>query len=198
MVSAVGHETDFTICDFAADLRAPTPSAAAELVFPDSRDIIRRFENALARMRTLVGARISTERRLLESLKQSRALRSPTAGFDDLRLRIAEDERRLYAATERKLQLIKQQTESLKPRLQSAAVRAVGLHSMRLSALKDRLAILDPMSVLDRGYAAVCDSDGNTLTGVSSLKEGQSFVLKMADGRADATVGKVELYGNDL
>lgn len=198
VVSAVGHETDFTICDFAADLRAPTPSAAAELVFPDSKDIIRRFENALARMRTLVGARISTERRLLQSLKQSRALRSPTAGFDDLRLRIADDERRLVLATQRKIQQLTQQTAGLKPRLDSAAVRAVGLQSMRLAALKDRLVILDPMSVLDRGYAAVCDGEGNTLTGVSALKEGQSFVLKMADGKADATVGKVELYGNDL
>ena len=198
VVSAVGHETDFTICDFAADLRAPTPSAAAELVFPDSGDIIRRFENALSRMRTLVGAHISTERRLLDSLKQSRALRSPTAGFDDLRLRIADDEHRLQSAAARKIQQLAQQISALKPRLDTAAKSGVALHAMRLSALKDRLLALDPLSVLERGYATVTDKDGNTLTGISALKEGETFVLKMADGTADATVGKVKLYGNDL
>ncbi len=198
VVSAVGHETDFTLCDFVADLRAPTPSAAAELVFPDRADIIRRFDNALTRMRGLLVSKIDTERRLLNALKQSGSLRSPTAGFDDLRMRLADIEERLDSAVSRKSQQLKRDVAALKPRLDTSAARALGLYGIKLNALKDRLAILDPMSVLDRGYAAITDKDGNTLTGVASLKEGEGFVLKMSDGRVDATVGKVELYGNDL
>lgn len=198
VVSAVGHETDFTVCDFAADLRAPTPSAAAEIVFPDKADIIRRFENAENRMRTLLSARIATEKRYLLSLKNSKALSSPTAGFDDLRLRIADNEQRLHASVKRRMEQSARDIALVKPRLDTAAARAIGLQRLRLDGLKDRLFILNPLSVLDRGYAAVTDKDGKTLTGVSALTVGEGFVLKMADGEAEATVGKVELYGNEL
>lgn len=198
VVSAVGHETDFTVCDFVADLRAPTPSAAAEIVFPDKGDIIRRFENAENRMRTLLSARIATEKRYLLSLKNSKALSSPTAGFDDMRLRIADCELRLNASVKRRMEQSARDIALVKPRLETAAARAIGLQKLRLDGLKDRLFILNPLSVLDRGYAAVTDKDGKTLTGVSALKAGEGFVLKMADGEAEATVGKVELYGNEL
>jgi len=198
VVSAVGHETDFTVCDFAADFRAPTPSAAAEIVFPDKADIIRRFENAGNRMRTLLSARIATEKRYLLSLKNSKALSSPTAGFDDLRLRIADNEQRLHASVKRRMEQSARDIALVKPRLDTAAARAIGLQKLRLDGLKDRLFILNPLSVLDRGYAAVTDKDGKTLTGVSALTVGEGFVLKMADGEAEATVGKVELYGNEL
>ena len=189
VVSAVGHETDFTVCDFAA---------AAEIVFPDKADIIRRFENAENRMRTLLSARIATEKRYLLSLKNSKALSSPTAGFDDLRLRIADNEQRLHASVKRRMEQSTRDIALVKPRLDTAAARAIGLQKLRLDGLKDRLFILNPLSVLDRGYAAVTDKDGKTLTGVSALTVGEGFVLKMADGVADATVGKVELYGNEL
>lgn len=198
VVSAVGHETDFTVCDFVADLRAPTPSAAAEIVFPDKGDIIRRFENAENRMRTLLSARIATEKRYLLSLKNSKALSSPTAGFDDMRLRIADCELRLNASVKRRMEQSARDIALVKPRLETAAARAIGLQKLRLDGLKDRLFILNPLSVLDRGYAAVTDKDGKTLTGVSALTVGEGFVLKMADGEAEATVGKVELYGNEL
>lgn len=198
VVSAVGHETDFTVCDFAADLRAPTPSAAAEVVFPDRGDIIRRFDNAAERMRTLLKGRIESDRRLLQSLSKSGALRSPTAGFDDRRMRIAEADRRLDSAVNYKRALLESELKTAKSRLDAAGTSCLNITKMRLDGFKGRLELLDPMSVLDRGYAVISDREGNTLTGVSSLKEGQSFVLRMADGRADATVGKVELYGNDV
>lgn len=198
VVSAVGHETDFTICDFAADLRAPTPSAAAELVFPDRGDIIRRFDNAAQRMRTLITARIDSERRMLSTLKASSALRSPTAGFDDRRVRLADIEGRLDSIAAHRLEMSGKELAALGQRLEGTAKNGLGLTAMGVKALKDRLSLLDPLSVLDRGYAAVSDAEGNTLTGVGGLKDGQRFVLRMADGRAEATVGKVELYGNDL
>lgn len=198
VVSAVGHETDFTVCDFAADLRAPTPSAAAEVVFPDRADIIRRFDNAAERMRAILKGKIDSDRRLLSSLSKSGALRSPTAGFDDRRMRIADAERHLDAAIKNRTALLASELAMKKNGLHTAAETYLNLTAMRLSALKDRAALLDPLSVLDRGYAVVSDADGNTLTGVSSLAAGQGFVLRMADGTADATVGKVELYGDDI
>lgn len=197
VVSAVGHETDFTVCDFVADLRAPTPSAAAEVVFPDRADIIRRFENAAARMRTLLMGRIDSNRRLLASLSQSGALRSPTAGFDDRRMRIADLDSRLENAARLKTATALRELKQTDTRLKNAGNACLNITKMRTEALKARLGLLDPLSVLDRGYAAIQDEAGNTLTGVSSLKEGQGFVLKMADGKAVATAGKVELYGDE-
>lgn len=194
VVSAVGHETDFTLCDFAADLRAPTPSAAAEIVFPDKADILRRFENARNRMSTLILQRISGERRVLAALAASPALRSPTAGFDDKRLRIADLADRMESAARTSLALSGQGVTRLGERLETATVSRLKLTKMRISALKEQLLLLDPLSVLERGYAAIFDTEGNAVTAASSIKKGSSLTLRLADGAVKATADEVELW----
>lgn len=194
VVSAVGHETDFTLCDFAADLRAPTPSAAAEIVFPDKADILRRFENARNRMSTLILQRISGERRVLAALAASPALRSPTAGFDDKRLRIADLADRMESSAKTSLALSGQGVTRLGERLETATVSRLKLTKMRISALKEQLLLLDPLSVLERGYAAIFDTEGNAVTAASSIKKGSSLTLRLADGAVKATADEVELW----
>ncbi|MBQ3080919.1 MAG: exodeoxyribonuclease VII large subunit [Clostridia bacterium] len=194
VVSAVGHETDFTLCDFAADLRAPTPSAAAEIVFPDKADILRRFENARNRMSTLILQRISGERRVLAALAASPALRSPTAGFDDKRLRIADLADRMESSARTSLALSGQGVTRLGERLETATVSRLKLTKMRISALKEQLLLLDPLSVLERGYAAIFDTEGNAVTAASSIKKGSSLTLRLADGAVKATADEVELW----
>lgn len=197
VVSAVGHETDFTLCDFAADLRAPTPSAAAEIVFPDKADILRRFENARSRMAVLLTQRIAAERRVLAALKASPALRSPTAGFDDKRMRLADLEKRMQTAATASVRLGEQRLSTVKTRLDGAASTKMRYTRLGLESAKERLLLLDPMAVLKRGYAAVFDEDGTPVTGVNALECDKEFTLRMSDGAVKAKTVEV-VYGNDV
>ncbi len=194
VVSAVGHETDFTLCDFAADLRAPTPSAAAEIVFPDRADILRRFENARSRMTSLLLQRIANEKRLLSTLAASPALRSPTAGFDDKRLRIADLSHRMGTAVKSALAIKGQTVRGLEARLGSAGASRFKLYGMRLDSLKEKLYALDPLAVLERGYAAVFDAEGNAVVTAAKIEKGNTLKLRFADGRVKTTADEVEIW----
>ncbi len=196
VVSAVGHETDFTLCDFAADLRAPTPSAAAEIVFPDKTDILRRFENARNRMAVLLTQRIAAERRFLAALAASPSLRSPTAGFDDKRLRLADLEARMAASAKARVDVGVKEAAALNARLSTAVGTKLRYTRLGLNSASERLGLLDPLSVLKRGYAAVFDESGTPLTTVKALEDGKAFTLKMSDGAVKARSEEIE-YGNN-
>lgn len=195
VVSAVGHETDFTICDLAADLRAPTPSAAAEIVFPDRADILRRFENARNRMTVLLTQRLAAERRVLSALAASPALRSPTAGFDDKRMRIADLEARMQTAARARMDIAAQSLSAASRRLDGAAGDRLRYARLAVDSARDRLLLLDPMGVLGRGYAAVFGKNGAPLTSAAAVIGEESFILKMSDGAVAAHAEEV-LYGN--
>ncbi len=165
VISAVGHETDFTICDFVADLRAATPSAAAELAVPETEELKRRFYHVTDKLAALCRERAARGRRLLLSLSSSRALAMPE-------LRLREERQRLDLLYER----LQDQTEQ----------RISDLRRAR-DELALRLRATDPLAVLSRGYAVV--SSGNRMvrhTGEISI--GDSIELTMADGGILATV----------
>lgn len=197
VVSAVGHETDFTLCDFAADLRAPTPSAAAEIVFPDVADILRRFENAANRMTVLLTQRIAAERRVLAALAASPALRSPTAGFDDKRMRLADLEARMQNAVGARVNIGAQGLSTLAARLNGAIEARLRYTRLGVESAKERLYLLDPLSVLKRGYAAVFSEDGVPITGVNALDTDKPFTLRMSDGTVKARPEEV-FYGENV
>ncbi|MBO4321737.1 MAG: exodeoxyribonuclease VII large subunit [Clostridia bacterium] len=168
VVSAVGHETDFTIADFAADLRAPTPSAAAELAVPDGEVIKRRLRDYLTR----IGGSLRTTLRLgetrLASLSASPVLRSPEAMID----RLTEEIAKLASAAD------------------SAYSATVARKEKELVGLVSGLEAMNPLSVLTRGYAAV--SKGGRYAGeIGDLDVGDSITLEMSGGKAEATVDGV-------
>lgn len=166
VISAVGHETDFTIADFAADRRAPTPSAAAELAVPETRELKRRIENVVGRMAQLIGAELSHCRALLDSYARSRALTDPAAITDERRMRLLLSEQRLCGA--------------MKDKLSSARAD--------FAELTSGLSALDPLAVLARGYSAVFASDGSVIKSVGDVRAGDEFTLRTADGEIDGTV----------
>ena len=165
VISAVGHETDFTICDFAADCRAPTPSAAAELAVPEQGELIRKITNVIGRMRLLLQNRIEQHRGRLRLLSQSRALGHPEQLLRDRQLLLLQYGDRLERA--------------LGDRLQEA--RGV------LAEQAGRLNALSPLGVLRRGYALALDGRGRVLR-AAEARPGDTLTIRLQDGRVEASV----------
>lgn len=160
IISAVGHETDFTICDFAADLRAPTPSAAAELAVPEASELKRRINNITAHMSLALEKKLKAASSTLSRLENSRALKSPQSFVDDKRMQIGSLSNELEAAM----------------KLELSAKRA------DFSAFTAALEALSPMAVLSRGYAAVFSENGDIVKSVKQLAVGECFKLHLSDG----------------
>lgn len=167
VVSAIGHETDFTLCDFAADLRAPTPSAAAECVVP---------------LRSELRAEVAALRRELERCAQD-TLRTRRTELSLMRERL--NAAHPSAGLTRAREALMQQRTSLRAAMQAALVRARG----GLTLKRHQLTLLSPQSVLSRGYAIVLH-DGAAVTSADALEEGDGVTLVLADGRADARITK--------
>ena len=163
VISAVGHESDFTICDFVADRRAPTPSAAAELAVPDAYAVSAFIRGRGERMHTVLTQRLQRERHTLSMLSQSRVFLRPESLLDGFRMRTAEGERALERG------------------MLDAKARA----KTSLSALAGRLEALSPLSVLARGYATV-SGDFVTVCRASDVHAGDRLHIRFADGTVDA------------
>lgn len=162
VISAVGHETDFTIADFVADLRAPTPSAAAEIAVPSAIELRNRIDTDKNRISRNMAGRIEGNRLLLERFK----MRTPKDRIDDANLRIDS--------------LIKSMDSSLKMKT---------MHLKReLSSAAAKLDALSPLQTLARGYSIPTTEDGTVIRSAKEMKDGTEFTLRMKDGSADCIV----------
>ena len=170
VISAVGHETDFTICDFVADLRAPTPSAAAELVFPDREAMKAELRARLARVGALAQAGVQARRQKLQTLVASRALRSPVTVLAERQMRVDE----------------------LWVRLQNAGQQMGERREREIAAAAGRLQALSPLAVLQRGYAVAHNARGEVTTSAEAFAPGEDMTVRFADGAVHATVQAVE------
>ncbi|HWQ50589.1 MAG TPA: exodeoxyribonuclease VII large subunit, partial [Terriglobales bacterium] len=168
VISAVGHETDFTIADFAADLRAPTPSAAAELSVPDTMTLKTRFANLDARLLALVRTRLQSARTKVADLASRRVFKSPAIYIDDRRMAVVAMTARLEAAM----------------RLQEARRRR------RLEVAAGKLDALSPLAVLGRGYSVIL-REGAAVRARTELSPGDKIEIMFAKGGANATVTEV-------
>ena len=166
VISAVGHETDFTLCDFAADMRAPTPSAAAEIATPDGEAMRSYVREARKRLDRSVDIRINDSRLAAERMADALALRSPEA----------------------RLARIGERLDRLGERLDSSMDRAFTQREMEFRALTEKLRALDPLRILDRGYSAIKDRDGKIIGRAAELRAGQRVTLVMRDGQAEAEI----------
>lgn len=159
VISAVGHETDTTLCDFAADMRAPTPSAAAELAVPDIRELYRKIEELKGRMVQGTYRRLLEHRAMAERLRQRLAARSPQIAVERTIHRVSKAQQILQSVTDQSVQ----------------AIRA------RLEKLSGSISAMGPISSLKRGYAMAV-SERKPITSISDLPE--RFVLIFQDGWA--------------
>jgi exodeoxyribonuclease VII large subunit len=165
VISAVGHETDFTICDFAADLRAPTPSAAAEIAVPDITALCELLGSFSRRMNSAVGGTLTHEKARLEARAQLLKRLSPRNYIDDLAARCG----------------------GAGVRIDSAVRHSMEVRRGEIAALCARLDALSPLRVIARGYA-VASSGGKVLTSPSQVEVGDTIDLRLAGGELKCEV----------
>ena len=171
IISAVGHETDFTICDFVADLRAPTPSAAAELAVPDTASELMNIGNMRISLEASINRHIERREEKLDSIKNKSALSDINAFFQNLESSIENNFERLVLSYKNIL-LLKE--NSLK-----GAAKA--------------LNALSPLEVLSRGYSITRKND-NVINSVLNLSVNDEVELVLSDGQAKATISEVKAY----
>ena len=171
VISAVGHEPDVTISDFVADLRAATPSNAAELAVPDQMELRQALAARQALLLTQMQKRLKQERGTLERLASSRVLKSPINYINDRRL----------------------QVDYVQHRLTAAFSETVQRKHRRFASLTAKLDAMSPLKVLARGYSMASDGQGTLLRSVKQIKPGDRLTVRFADGSAAAVVEEVNL-----
>ena len=168
VISAVGHETDFTICDFVADMRAPTPSAAAELAVPDIRELYMRLD-------AYSGRAASSLERKLERLEER---------FSTLRIKLTEGRLEAYFST------IAERLLRARELTEISINRKLEREENRFITISEKLSALNPLSILGRGYSLTTKQNGELAT-VSNLQVGETVSIKINDGTIKAEIVEI-------
>lgn len=171
VITGVGHETDFTLVDFAADLRAPTPTGAATLATPDRTELLIQVERTLQRLNRLISQRVNLESARLNQLESRLQRASPVRRIEDNRQRL----------------------DTAILRLQNAAARLIAQRQAHLQALNAHLSALNPLAVLERGFALIERPEGGILTRAAQAQAGETVRIRLADGALTAKVEYVLL-----
>ncbi len=187
IVCGVGHETDFTIADFCADLRAPTPTAAAELVAQPRELGLSVLDAAQRRISEALVRQLDRQNQRLDGVASR--LGRPSNRLATQRLRLSACALGLQSATRYSLQQQQQQLARLAGQLPPALQRSVTTQAQRLDRAALRLGLLDPHLVLERGYAWLSDADGQAIARVGQTQPGQALRATLVDGTVDLTVG---------
>lgn len=165
IISAVGHETDYTLCDFVSDLRAPTPSAAAELAVPDINEILRSVDNTFLTIKNIVSNRLFFEMQAIDQLNDSvNSFHADT-----------------YIINERMF------LESLTKYINSVIDNKLRLNRTEAAALADKINNLSPINLLNKGYSIVTKDNVN-IRSVTQISAGDKIAVKMFDGTAECIV----------
>jgi exodeoxyribonuclease VII large subunit len=186
LVCGVGHETDFTLSDFAADLRAPTPTAAAELCSPAREQRLSELDYLHERLSGAVHTALDQRAQRLDRIAQR--LGRPSNRLQDSRHDLARLQHRLQSGLLLAAQQQRNQVRTLALALPSALQRALRQQQERCRRQASALALLDPQLVLERGYAYLTDEAGNTISRTTQTQPGQVVRGTLSDGQIDLTV----------
>ena len=191
-VSAVGHEVDVTLSDLAADVRAATPSNAAELVVPDAREWLGRVDQLHRHLNRLMLEGVTTRRRRIESITATHGFKRPRDFLAQQSQRVDDLARRLALGTERRLKDARRLATDLDRRRHPALKNLIARSRARLDRLSAQLGSLDPTAVLSRGYAMVLRADeSSVVSAAAQLRPDDRLTLQFAVDRAGVRVESV-------
>jgi len=203
LVSAVGHETDVSISDFVADVRAPTPSAAAELLAPDNSDLLQRITSLRRRLQMHMRSHLTHARLRLDGMTRrmrhpGERLRQQAQRLDDLDMRLRralqqqlQQQQQKFVRTEarlaaqhpgRQLTLLAQRLQSLSDRLPRAIQRQLTQRRQAFSAAAHGLQLVSPLATLGRGYSILLDAHGQAIRSAGQTRPGQKLRARLAEG----------------
>ncbi len=209
IISAVGHETDFTLCDFAADVRAATPSAAAEMIVGRKEDLEKRLVTSRQTLQRTLDNRLERERDKLARLTKMRCLQAPEQLLSESRQRVDTallrlmrvnevscgrvrntlrelDQRRIHALAI-SAEPLKQQLAALQQRLSRAFEKSTQPGRQKLQGVEGRLHALNPLAVLQRGYSLTRLEDGTVVKSTTAVTKGTRLRTQLADGEVTST-----------
>jgi len=212
VVAAVGHEVDFSIADLVADQRAPTPSAAAEMLSPDQREQLQRLRKLEADLSRLMRRKLADAQTRLDHLRArlkhpGSLLREQSQRLDDLEQRLIRAQRNLLARRQGEIALLESRLRARSPlprirqrqqelaaqqqRLETAMQGRLQSGRQRLAHLAQMLDSLSPLNTLARGYAILSDSSGAVISDAATVSKGDRLQARLARGRLDVTVEDV-------
>lgn len=171
VISAVGHETDFTIADFVADKRVPTPSAAAEIAVPSALELKKFLKIVDTRLYTALINKVETSKKALENLMARDVLKNPLAVYNVKQLTV----------------------DSLSMRMEKAFVNTVTRENERFIRNVSKLDALSPLKILKRGYSMATDSTGKPVATVKKIKQGDVLKINFDDGKANCRVEEIQI-----
>ena len=212
VVSAVGHEIDFTIADFVADLRAPTPSAAAELTVPVLKDILRNTQSLTEDLLEAISQKIEAYRDLLNRLMDRRFFHQPKEIFgphiqrlDELHSRMMRSlgqglvvnqqrlkdrkHRLIQASPKHKIQLLSEKLAGIQNRAIQNIQTQIRFSRERFEGILKNLNAVNPLAILERGYS-ICSKDGKSLKNSDGVKPGDKIDIRLSKGELNCTVNK--------
>ncbi|WP_167815226.1 exodeoxyribonuclease VII large subunit [Sporolactobacillus shoreae] len=215
IISAVGHETDFTIADFVADRRAPTPTAAGEFAVPDVRELNRHIDHDFIRLTQTMKNRVTREKERMKRISQSYAFRFPgqlilqkEQEYDRLTERFNKNKDRLLTAKKEQIvilerllgknrpdELLNRAENSLKDRIERLLVSGQNYQRTKRSSF-DRLTLqlnaLSPLKIMARGYSLAYNQESKLVKSVKDVAPGDPLILRMNDGRIDCQIWGIE------
>ena len=187
IVSAVGHEIDFTICDFVADLRAPTPTGAAELVVPSKLEIQKYLSDYNSRLLSVITSKISTYKTTLKKLESSYILNNPKSMYEVEEQKLDSILEKLGSLMGHTLEKSKLKLENLTKNITPNILYKLEKNKSHLETLEQKLELLNPENILKKGYSLTI-KDGKIITDASELKDGDTITTKLSIGTINSKV----------
>ncbi len=187
VVSAVGHEIDYTICDFVADLRAPTPTGAAELVVPSKLEILKYLSDYRSRILSVITRKLTSYTNELDKLKKNYILNNPLSMYEKEEQRLDSLMEKIGTLMGHTIEKNKLKLDNLSKNISPNIIYKLDKYKSKLENLNNKVELLNPENILSKGYSLTL-KDGKIVSDINLLKEGDTITTKLKNGKVESKV----------